>query len=103
MLVDGMIIQDGADMIRYLDRKLVENASNNLVTTAIVLSSDVRKELTKACQKVMGQTFTKEETIIRFRNILLVEDGLTSERLEVVAGPSAVAPVEGEPFLRPRL
>ena len=98
MLIDGEILTDGGDMISYLDRKLQEVASEGKITTGIVLSSEVRKELTRACQTSMGMKSNSLETINRFRNVLLIEDGENEDRLEVIVGYQAVAPMEGNAF-----
>jgi hypothetical protein len=100
MLVDGHLINEGMDIIRYLDWKLEEIAKTELVVTGIIIGSSARIELTKACQKVMGQPDNPEETVNRFRNILLIEDGNNKDRIEVVSGMNAVRPQEGNPFLK---
>lgn len=94
MLVDGEIIKDGMDMVSYLDRKLHEIAASGKIVTGIIVSTEVRKTLSVACQKMMGQSPNPEETVNRFRNVLLIEDGENENRLEIVYGPKAVAPVE---------
>ncbi len=99
MLVDGELIKDGMGMISYLDRKLQEVAVSHKVVTGIIIGSHARKALTEACQKVMGQEVKAIETVNRFRNILLVEDGEHPDRLEVVCGVDVVVPVEGNAFL----
>ena len=99
MLVDGELIKDGMGMISYLDRKLQEVAASNKMATGIIIGSHARKALTEACQKVMGQAIKAMETINRFRNVLLIEDGDHPDRLEVVCGVGVVVPVEGNAFL----
>ena len=99
LTVDGELIKDGMDMISYLDRKLQEIAAKNKIVTGIVIGSHARKALTEACQRVMGQVIKPVETINRFRNILLVEDGEHPDRMEVICGIEVVAPVEGNAFL----
>ncbi len=95
MLIDGEIINDGADMISYLDRKLQKNAQERNITTGIIVGTRVRLELTKACQKVMGQAGKPEMTVNRFRNVLLIEDRNNLDRLEVIHGVNVVMPAEG--------
>jgi len=95
MLIDDEIINDGADMISYLDRKLQQNAQERNITTGIIVGTRVRLELTRACQKVMGQVGKPDMTVNRFRNILLIEDGNNLDRLEVIYGVKVVMPAEG--------
>jgi len=99
MLIEGELIRDGMDMISYLDRKLQEVAVSNKLATGIVIGSHARKALTEACQKMMGQTLKVMETVNRFRNVLLIEDGDHPDRLEVICGVGVVVPVEGNAFL----
>jgi len=99
LTVDGELIKDGMDMISYLDRKLQEIAASNKVATGIVIGSHARKALTEACQKVMGQVIKPMETVNRFRNILIIEDGDHPDRLELICGIGVVSPVEGNAFL----
>lgn len=96
MLVDGEIIKDGMDMVRYLDRRLQEIAAEEKTVTGIIVSTEVRKALSVACQKVMGQSPNEEETVNRYRGVLLIEDGETKDRIEIVYGPEAVRPIERE-------
>ncbi len=100
MLVEGEIIKDGMSMISYLDRKLQEIVGKRKVATGIVIGSHTRKALTEACQKTMGQKFKSEETVNKFRGVLLIEDGEHSDRLEVISGyeHEVVAPVESGPL-----
>ena len=98
MLVDGKILSDGMDMIGYLDEKLHTMVAEGKVSTGIIISSAVRKELAEACQKTMGMKSNPSETVNRYRGVLLIEDGDNSDRLEVVGGRGIVAPVEGDPF-----
>ena len=95
---DGEIITDGMSMISYLDRKLQDIVHSKKVATGIIIGSNTRKELTEACQKTMGQAFKEEETVNKFRNVLLIEDGENLNRLEVISGYDAVIPVEGNTF-----
>ena len=98
MFVGQILIRDGGDMISYLDQKLQELASQKKVATGIIVSTDVRRELSRACQKVMGQRLDDFETVNRFRNVLLIEDGENKERLEVICGTAVMPPVEGNIF-----
>ena len=98
MLVEGEIIKDGMSMISYLDRKLQEIAGKQKVATGIVIGSRTREALTEACQKTMGQKFKSEETVNKFRGVLLIEDGEHSDRLEVISGYGVVVPVESGPL-----
>lgn len=100
MLIDGEIIRDGAGIVRYLDRRLNEVMSEGKAPTGIIISTPLRKELTRACQNIMGKTYDPVETVNRFRNVLLIEDGESEERLEVVCGKKVKPPVEGNPFGR---
>jgi hypothetical protein len=99
MIIDGEILMDGMGMISYLDRKLQQNVSEGLVTTGIIISSAVRKELTRACQRTLNMTPNHIETVNRFRNVLLIEDGMNEDRLEVVSGRGIVVPQEGNAFM----
>ena len=98
MFIGQIMIRDGGDMISYLDQRLEEIRRSNKTATGIIVSTAVRKELSLACQKVMGMPPNPNELINRFRDILLIEDGDTPERLEVICGRGAVPPVEGDPF-----
>lgn len=99
LTVEGEIIVDGMGMISYLDRRLNEISGRNKLATGIVIGSRARKALTEACQKTMGQAIKPMETVNRFRNVLLIEDGEQPDRLEVVCGTGVVVPVEGNAFL----
>lgn len=100
MLVEGILIHDGGDMISYLDQKLQQIARENKSVTGIIVSTEVRRALSVACQKVMGHTPDPNETINKFRDVLLIEDGETPDRLEVVYGPRVIPPIESNPFNR---
>lgn len=100
MLVDGEILTDGMDVIRYLDRRLQETADKRKVVTGIIIGTEIRKELTKACQHVMSTPDNPSETINRFMNVLLIEDGMNPTRLEVVVSDrGALKPIEGNAFM----
>lgn len=98
MFIGQLLIKDGGDMISYLDQRLAEITRENKTATGIVISTAVRKELSRACQKVMGMPPNDSEMINRFRGVLLIEDGDTPDRLEVICGRGAISPVEGDPF-----
>lgn len=98
MLLEGRIIVDGMDLIRYLDAKFEEIKRINHTTTGIIIGTTARQWLSTACQKVMGQPQKNEVTINRFRGTLLIEDGMNLERLEVLHAKAPMIPVEGNPF-----
>ena len=98
LTVDGEIIKDGMGMISYLDRKLQEIVGMKKVATGIVIGSHARKALTEACQKTMGQSLKMEETVNKFRGVLLIEDGEHVDRLEVISGYDVIMPVESGPL-----
>lgn len=100
MLMDGVLIHDGGDMVSYLDQKLQGIAADGKTVSGIIVSTDVRKALSQACMRIMGHKPDPNETINKFRDILLIEDGETPDRLEIVYGPRVVPPVEGTPFSR---
>lgn len=100
MLLDGILIHDGGDMVSYLDRKLQEIGAVGKMVSGIIVSTDVRKALSLACQRAMGHTPDPDEIINKFRDILLIEDGETPDRLEIVYGPGVVPPLETSPFNR---
>lgn len=99
MLIEGEIIKDGMDMVSYLDRKLEQIRVANKIATGIIIGTRARKELSKACQHILGQNPKEDITINRFRNVLLIEDGENGDRLEVVFGAAPVLPVEGPSVL----
>ena len=66
---DGEVISDGMSMISYLDRKLQEIVNTDKVATGIIVSTAVRKELSRACQHAMGVR-KDNEIINRYRNVL---------------------------------
>ena len=98
LTVDGEIIVDGMGMISYLDRKLKEVVGMHKAATGIVIGSHARKALTNACQKTMGQSLKMEETVNKFRGVLLIEDGEHVDRLEVISGYDVIVPVESGPL-----
>ena len=102
MLVDGEIIKDGSGMIRYLDRKLGEIAAQGKTASAIVISTELRLELTRACQAVVNKRYDPVETVNKYRGVMLIEDGESEGRLEVIYGPRVTPPVELSPFGRVR-
>ena len=90
--------KDGMSMISYLDRKLQEIVGMKKVVTGIIIGSHTRKALTEACQKTMGQSSKTEETVNKFRGVLLIEDGDHTDRLEVISGYDVVMPVDSGPL-----
>jgi hypothetical protein len=100
MLVDGVLIHNGMDMVAYLDSKLQELGASGYTVTAIIASTEVRKELSSTCQRIMGIAPNSEELIARYRDVIIVEDGQSPDRLEVVCGRGALPPVEASPFAR---
>jgi hypothetical protein len=94
MLVDGELIRDGKDMVLYLDRRLGEIRAQGKLATGIVIGTRARKELSRACQTIMGQPPKDEEIINRYRNVLLIEDGENVDRIEIIFGKSPILPVE---------
>lgn len=103
MLLDGEIIKDGSGIVRYLDRRLQEIHAQNKSVTGIVISTKLRMELSRACQSIMGKQYDPVETVNRFRDILLIEDGESEDRLEIIYGPRAIPPFEGNRFGRLRV
>ena len=102
MLIDGIILKDGMDMVGYLDEKMAKAANNKRTVTGIIISTAAREELSKACRNIMGVKAGVEETINKFRGALLIEDADNENRLEVIMG--TVAPVEtGDPFALKRV
>lgn len=93
-LVDGELINDGMGIIRYLDRTLAEVDAAGKVATGIVIGTVMRTALTEACQKTLGMAPKKTETVNRYHNVLLIEDGNHVDRLEVISGKNPVLPVE---------
>lgn len=98
MLINGLVIADGAGVVRYLENRLQEIKAQNKTVSGIIISSNVRNELTRACQRIAGKTYDAVETVNRFLGVMLIEDGETKDRLEVVYGPKVVPPVEVNPF-----
>jgi hypothetical protein len=89
---DGVVINDGMEIISYLDKVLQENSAAKKTTTGIILGSRARVKLTQACKHVMGESNLNDEvTINRFKNVLIVEDGNDIDRIEVISG--GVAPI----------
>ena len=93
---DGVLLSDGYDLIKYLDEKMNRVVAEKRVVTGIIISKDLKKELSRACQVTMGMKPKDEETINKFRGALLIEDAINSDRIEVVVGN--IAPVETIPF-----
>ena len=98
MLLNGRIISDGVELISYLDTELMHLKELNHTATGIVIGSSARKYLDKACKKVMGHKDDADLTVNKFRNVLLIEDGVNLDRLEIIHAKAPVSPVEGNPF-----
>lgn len=98
MVINGLVISDGAGVVRYLESRLQEIKAQNKLVSGIIISTNVRNELTKACQRIAGKTYDSAETVNRFLGVMLIEDGESRDRLEVVYGPKVVPPVEVNPF-----
>ena len=102
MLVDGIILKDGMDIVAYLDEKMAEAANEKRTVTGIIISTVIRADLSKACRKILSVKGGVEETVNKFRGALLIEDADNENRLEVIMG--TVAPVEtGDPFALKRI
>lgn len=98
MLLQGNLMTDGQDLIRYLDEKFLDVKQLGHTVTGIVIGTVARERLSETCQKVMGQKRTKDLTINRYRGALLIEDGVNPERLEVIQAKSPTLPVDGDLF-----
>jgi hypothetical protein len=98
-MVEGRIISTGHDLIAYLDSKFAGLREKGFTVTGIVIGSAMRKELTKECQRVMGQPMKEEETVNRFRGALLIEDGNDLKRVEVISARAPVLPVGTDAFI----
>ena len=102
MLIDGIVMKDGMDIVAYLDQKLSDIQKDGKTVTGIIIGSNARIALSRACQQVLGMPLKDEETVNRFRGALLIEDGEDKYRLEIVSGVSPTVPLEGDAFSRLR-
>lgn len=100
MLLDGRIISDGDGIIAYLDQEMFNAQQKNLMVTAIVIGTRARLHLTAACQRVMQQLSKPDTTVNRYRGALLIEDGRSPDRVEVIAGEAPTMPVVDDVFRR---
>lgn len=98
MLIDGLIIKDGMDMVGYLDGVMSQATSAGESVSGIIISSNLRTELTRACHKIMNVRGKEDETVNRFRGALLIEDGANADRLEVIKGRDITMPVDTSSF-----
>ena len=99
MLLEGRIIHNGMDIVRYLDEKLAAIKAADYTATGIIIGSVARKHLSITCQELMGQKSTKDDiTVNRYHGVLLIEDGVNSDRVEVISAKAPTLPVEGSPF-----
>ena len=98
MHINGVVITNGMEIVGYLDKQLTAIKSQGHTGTGIIIGTKARKMLTDACQKLMGQPRKEEETVNKFRGLLLIEDGVNLERVEIIHAVAPVLPVEGGPF-----
>lgn len=103
MLVEGRVLKEGRDIVGYLDEKLHDLLSKGYMATGIVIGTQARSELSKACQEILGQKAKDDMTVNRFRNALLIEDGQSPWRVEIIFAKNPTLPVEGQPLNLKRL
>ena len=100
MLLDGRIVSDGEGIIAYLDQEMLAAQKSNLTVTAIVIGTRARTHLSSACQRVMNQPIKSEMTVNRYRGALLIEDGRSPDRVEIIAATAPTLPVVDDVFRR---
>ena len=82
----------GKDIVAFLDRSMHDLRASGEVVTGIVIGSQARRELSRMCQEIMGQSVKEDITVNRFRDALLIDDGEHPTRVEIIHAKRPVLP-----------